>query len=271
MRRLIKLLLTFGLLALASPARAAIGASGTAAVCTAFNAASGTVTRTEAAGNTVVVVAAIRTTTSTVSSVTDTGGSSYSFRASINNASSARVEVWSTPAGASKSSTSVTINLSASSKFVGCVFEYTGVAALGVTNTATSAAANPAISLTTQDNNNWCVAGFAGQGTGTFTAGTGTLRSSAVTSGGAAGSNAGGAFADNTVATAGTCTNSVTNADTVWALAALELRSVLAARNRVVVISRRIEIPRPPRVSAQGLRGQAEFSSLKIGGHHGER
>ncbi len=213
---------------LAAPqAKASISASATAAVCSTFNAASGTVTRTEAANNTIVIVIAIKNTGSTGSSITDTGGTSYPFSQSFGkNGTNERVEIWTSTAGGSTSSTSVTINLASTSKFVGCVFEYSGVQALGNENTAQATAANPSISVTTQDSNNFCVGGFSGQGTGTFTSGTGTLRASAATSGGNASTNVGGALVDNTVGSPGTCTTSVTNADTDWALAVIELRSV---------------------------------------------
>jgi len=186
---------------------ASIGASGTAAVCKVFNAASGTVTRTEAAGDTVVVAVAIRTTTSTVSSVSDTGGSNYGSSpiVAINNSTNARAELWSTAVGGSTSSTSVTITLGASSKFVGCVFEYTGVVALGNTGTFTGNGNSVVVNVTTQDANNWCTSSAAAQGTGTFSQNVGTLRASAVTSGGQGSSNVGGALTDNTIATPGTC------------------------------------------------------------------
>ncbi len=213
--------------------RAQIGASGTAAVCTSFNAASGLVLRGSVAGNTAVVVVAIRTATSTVSSVTDDASPTPSTYSSLagKNGTNERIEIWSTAAGGVQSGivNGTTITLSASSKFVACVFDYSGVVALGVTNTSTSTAANPSLSLTTQDSNNWCAGGFSGQGTGAFTASTGTLRASAVTAGGAGASNVGGALVDNTVVSPGTCTTSVTNTDTDWALASLELRTQASA------------------------------------------
>ncbi len=241
MKRLLQLArfgLAFLFLLVASPAAAAaaVGASGTAAVCTAFNATSGTVTRTEAAGNTVVVVVAIRTTTSTVSSITDTGGSTYTFRKAVNNGTVARVEMWSTNAGASTSSTSVTINLGATSKFVGCVFEYTGVLGLGNCNTNTGSSTTPTIVNTIAQVSGFIVAGFAAQGTATFSANVGTLRASAVTAGGAAGTNAGGALNDNTsaaqsyTAVTNTVTLSVTNA---WAAVSMDLQGTAPAGDLV--------------------------------------
>ncbi len=199
------------------------------AICTAFNAASGTVTRTQTAGDDVVVTVAIRTTTSTVSSVTDTGSSTYAARGpGINNGTVARMEIWSARNAAA--STSVTVNLGASSKFVACVGEYSGVAALGATSTATGATTTPTIALTTQDANNFVVAGFAAQGTATFSANVGALRGSTNTTGGSASTNIGGALNDNGAATASSVTNTATlSASNSWAAEALELRSTTGA------------------------------------------
>ncbi len=211
----------------------AITASGTVAVSTPFaSAASGTVTRAEAAGNTIVVVVAIPKNNAVVNAggVTDSGGSVYSRQVQQINGVLATLEIWSTAAGASLASTSVSVAISVASKFDVTVFEYLGVQALGITNQANGAVANPSIALTTQDANNWVVGGFCGQGIGASTQlAPAILRGSSQTSGGAATTNCGGALTDNNAATPSSVTNTITNADTAWALGALELRSVLPA------------------------------------------
>ena len=176
-------------------------------------------------GEDVVVVASIRTVTSTVSSVTDNpGGSTYALRAVLNDGTNERVEIWS--ARNVVASTSVTIHLSATSKIVGTAARYTGVSALGVTGTNSGSSTTPTIAVTTQDNNNFIVAGFASQGVATFAANVGNLRTSNQTSGAGGASNVGGAFNDNTASTPSSVTNTVTlSASQTWAAAALELRS----------------------------------------------
>ncbi len=228
-----------------TPSAGPISFVGTA-VCTAFSAASGTVTRTQTAGNDVVVTVAIRTTTSTVSSVTDTGGSTYAARGpGINNGTVARMEIWSARSAAV--STSVTVNLGASSKFVACVGEYSGVAALGAASTATGATTTPTIALTTQDANNFVVAGFAAQGTATFSANVGALRGSTNTAGGSASTNVGGALNDNGATTASSVTNTATlSASNSWAAEALELRSTTGAVPLGGSKRKKLEVMDPP-------------------------
>ncbi len=180
------------------------------------------------AGDDLVVVASIRTTTSTVTSVTDDAANTYAQRAAINNGTSARVEIWSAQGTASVTAT-ITVNLSASSKVVCAFAEYSGVAALGTTATSTGSTADPTISLTTQDNNNWVVGGFAHNANTNATAKTANLRATNSTAGGAAGTNVGGALTDQTAATPSSVTNDVTWAAAAWAAAALELRSTTGA------------------------------------------
>jgi hypothetical protein len=92
--------------------------------------------------------------------------------------------------------------------------------------TASQNTTSPTISVSTQDNNNFCVAGFAGTTPGnTFSATTGNLLTTGTSS------NNVGVVLDNTVAVApGTCTTTATNsgggAANKFAVASVELRSV---------------------------------------------
>jgi hypothetical protein len=231
MSRVRKLLILASFLLLAHPLSAAItfvSASSTACINSeaATSSLTCTLTASTSGSHTVLVMIAIRTNTSTVSSVTDSGGSSYSQCSGCALNNNAREEIWTTAVNSSIASTTVTVNLSAGSKFVMSVEEYSGAAALGKTATASLSSANPSISLTTQDNNNFVTVGFAGQGVSTFTASTGNLRANSVTSGGSSSANVGGAACDNTAASPSSVTCTVTNADVNWACVALELRTV---------------------------------------------
>lgn len=155
------------------------------------------------------------------------------------------METWTTSITGSTSATSVTVNLSATSKFVACVFEYSGVAALGTNSYTTSSSASPSISITTQDANNYCVGGFAGQGTSGITAGSTNLRADNNTIGGGGATNVTGGIVDTTVATAGTCTTSVTDADILWAIGSLELRSTTGGATSIKDMIGRGIIPFP--------------------------
>src|SRR2546426_357823 len=185
--------------------------------------------------NTVVVVVAFKSPNGTVTSITDnaTGGSSlYTKRASITASSASKVELGSTAAGTPQNATSITVNLFQGMDMVVTVASYSGVVSLGQTpttsvNSGSISQGNPPaqISLTTSDSNNWVVAGFAAGGSSAFTASAGTIRQQAVASG-----PVGGALMDNTSATPGTVSNTLTiDSGAEWtSMAALELRTVPA-------------------------------------------
>jgi hypothetical protein len=225
MKRLLILAFLFGLWAL--PASAAI-----AFVRKASNtAASGTdvvITMTVTAGDTIVVTACINTTTNAVSTVFDSGGSTYTKRTGVTNGGAVGVaEEWSTSAGGALSSSTITVRYttSGSARKNAIAADYSGVVALGLTATnAPANSNNPTISLTTRDPNNFVVSGFAVFAADTYTAQTGNLREQ-VSAAGAASS-----LTDNTAASA----SSVTDSNTIttsrsWAAVALELRSTLGA------------------------------------------
>jgi hypothetical protein len=190
-------------------------------------------------GNTNIVVVALRQSqgAAPVSTISD-GASTYSREVYMENPANARTEIWSAKVVAG-ASTTVTVNLSAGSEVVCAVSQYSGVGALGLTNTNSGSGTSLTVNLTTQDNNNWVVAGFAQRGTsGTLSAQTGTLRQVKVSNGS---SNwVKGALTDNTSATPASVTNAVTATQSVeWAAAALELRTkstdtIIFSRNATV-------------------------------------
>ncbi len=178
-------------------------------------------------GSCIVLGLAIKTTTSTVSSVAD-GGNSYVQQVSVNNGTTIRCEQWAavnTTVQLTTSST-ITVTLAATAKVALVMAAYSGVIATGSShNSNTTSAANPTLTKALAQWEAWAVTIFAGSGTGTFssTAGKGTLEVSAVTSGGAAGTNGGAGLVDWPGTGPTTPTLGCTNADTTWAMVSTEL------------------------------------------------
>ncbi len=191
-------------------------------VATAFSASPGVTNIDIAAGRGVIVVVSIPGS-ETVSSVIDSGGSSYSQLRVRTQATATRVEVWG--ALNANTSSSVTVTLSASAKFVVCIGLYLNVEAFGNLADNVGTIANPTVTDIIQDNNNVVVAGFVTEGTTLPTAKTGNLRAKAATAGGGGASNCAGTFNDNNGTTAGASViNAVTLTATDWAAVAVELR-----------------------------------------------
>jgi hypothetical protein len=183
------------------------------------------------ANDTVVVAISILGNTSP-SSVHDTGGSVYTLKRAINNGTGDRIEFWSTAAGAALASTSVTVQFAAATTYVVSAATYTGVTALGIFSASGSGAnfgsnTAPQITLPTEEQNNWIVMGVAGNGISTFSASApNNFRTSAVTAGGAASTNEGGAIFDAAWAEVGLndVIGTLSAAET-WAASGIELRS----------------------------------------------
>ena len=226
------LLLPILLLLWISPARAAIGFV-TAGVNKGNNVSALTITPDAATGggNTVVVGVAMNSASASVTSVTDSGGSAYSLRErALAGTIVEIVEIWSTTAGGSVNSTTVTVTLSGQAKMVAIAASYSGVAQLGATSwTGNSGSANPSRTAWVQDSQNWLVAMFGARTNTVMTAGTGNLRKADATSGGQATSNSSGGFVDNTTSSPGNGTDSVMLASRAWVVATLELRSSTTA------------------------------------------
>src|SRR5690348_6831437 len=171
-----------------------------------------------------IVVATLDVNSGTVSSVVDSGGSTYTKIASVTNGTLI-LEIWATSATGSVASTTVTVTWSAASRnheMAAC--EYTGVAAIGTNNTASGSASPGSVSITTQDANNFVVAGIGVLAANAQTAQNGNLRLS-ITEGGA-GSKSSLGEVDNTAASASSVTCSTTFTSAAWGAVAVELRSV---------------------------------------------
>ena len=124
--------------------------------------------------------------------------------------------------------TAVTPHFTGSTNYNLSVEEYSGVAAIGITRTATGTSATPGITVTTGDPNDWLVAVTSSVGTsGVPAAGTGNLRNSGST--GSTSGSVAGAACDNTVASAGSLSCTTAIASGAWSAAAVELRTTYAA------------------------------------------
>ena len=178
------------------------------------------VTITTSASN-IVYVATALDGTRTVSSITDTGGSAYTKHNSRSNGVYSS-GIWSAYNVAA--STSVTINLSAAGNNAVVVGEYSGGAMRGATARASGLTADPTVSVTTIDRNNWVVASFETSDGTAPTAKTGNLRGTSVI-----GTAVGCALNDNTAAAPGAVTNAVTHAASTWACCGSEVRTTATA------------------------------------------
>jgi len=229
-------LLIFCWLMLGLSAQATITASGTAAVCAVNSGTTITITRNEGVNNTVAVVVYVTNQHHDwVNTLTDTGGSTYTERIAAYSSGSEVLSIFSTPAGGSLASTSITIGMETTNQAIACAFEYLGVASLGNTAVNNDTSAALTVSVTTQDANNWVVGGF-GQysGSAELTQNVGTLRAALSN-----GTNIVSGLADNTCVSAGSCQVAVASDESaVWVAAGLELRSgaapPAAAKRRII-------------------------------------
>src|SRR5262245_29472477 len=171
-----------------------------------------------------------RPNTSTVTSVGDALGRSYTQRARVTHATSQTlaVEVWTsdTPSTALSDGWFASATMSGSPTKSGIVaLNYSGVGSIGSTfPTATGAAgSNPSVSLTPTATTSYAVMGACVSGVGTFAANTGTLRETIQTTGGSGGSNHCTLGNDRTGVTPEVNTVTATSAGH-WAAAAVELK-----------------------------------------------
>ncbi len=194
------------------------GSSGTSPV---------TVTVTINNGDTGVAVISLTARNTTPDAVTSlTGGGTWALRVAL-TVGLERVEVWSTAAGAATAASSVDVAFGTTDLDAVCCFvgTWTGALGLGVTGTASGSTANPSITTTTQDNNNWVIAGFACLEGGVPTVNTANLRS-ARHQPGAVNHNGSGAMTDQTAVSPGSVVNDCIQTANSWVAAALELRTV---------------------------------------------
>ena len=120
--------------------------------------------------------------------------------------------------------TTVTPRFTGSTSWNLSVEEYSGVAAIGVTRTATGNSTAPGVTVTTGDPNDWLVAVTSSLGSsGVPTAGAGNLRDAART--GTTSSYVAAAACDNLAASAGSLSCATTITSGAWSAVGVELRT----------------------------------------------
>lgn len=184
------------------------------------------VTGTPSNGSFIFVSVAIQDPTVTVSSFIDdsTGGPMTFTQICDTTFNGLRHQAWGTGVNGGKAGfTDIKINFTGTVLAAACWTEWLGALAFGncVPNTGTNA--DPTVSVTTQDANNFVVAGFSSVGSTLATVKTGTFDRSTTSNGG---SPVAQATAHNTAASPGSVTVAVTLAATTWTAVGYELRSV---------------------------------------------
>ena len=179
------------------------------------------------AGHTLVVVTDALLAAGAVVSVVDNGSPASTYTKQAALASSLNTtECWSTGAGGvGIGVTAITITFTTTHiERAGVTAEYSGVLAIGLNNTNSGTASPMTVAITTQDANNYVVAGLGAGALETVTATSGTKR------GTTQGTTVALALVDNTAASATSVSDTATlSTGTSWAAAAVELRSVLPA------------------------------------------
>jgi hypothetical protein len=194
-----------------------------------------TCSQSAASGSTACTLAAPTTAGNTVIAGLTWSNASASIKTVVGSATSSYFFPYAQVCGAGSCSailicrncaalTAVTPNFTESTLYNLSTEEYSGVAAIGITGTATGTSTAPGLTITTGDPNDWLVAVTSSPGNaGIPAAGTGNLRSAAYT--GSSGSDVAGAACDNTVAAAGSLSCSVGIASGAWSAVGVELRT----------------------------------------------
>lgn len=175
-------------------------------------------------GNTLVATCALGNTSSSISSITDSG-STWTLRAYINNGTAVRSELWSTTAGGSVASKSFTIAMSAGTPASCALEEYSGVGSLGTTATSYGNSGNWSVTLTTQDANDFIVAGLGANSYYGYSATAGTIQQKAGVTSNAGSDYVETVLCDNTAAAATSLSCASVSSPIAWAAVALELRT----------------------------------------------
>ena len=209
-----------------TPAWGAIASvSASQTICSQTSASAGTACTLAApttAGNTVIAGITWSNASASIKTVVGNVGSSYFFPyAQVCGAGSCSAILICRNCAAL---TAVTPNFTQSTLYNLSTEEYSGVAAIGITGTATGMSTAPGITITSGDPNDWLVAVTSSPGNaGIPAAGTGNLRSAVNT--GSSGSDVAGAACDNTVAAAGSLSCSVAITSSAWSAVGVELRT----------------------------------------------
>ena len=139
---------------------------------------------TSSSGKTIIVsiaygILSTCTSTTTVSSVTDSGGDTFTQLATVLNSQSgdaSRESIWATGAGLSTASTTFTVTTSAACEQTWSVAEYSNVVLVGAVATKTATASLYTVSYTLTDTNNWLVSGIESNAQASASCTTGNCR-----------------------------------------------------------------------------------------------
>ena len=174
-------------------------------------------------GNTIVAVCALGKTSASISSITD-GGSAWAFRAYAASGTAVRSEIWSTSAGGSVASKSFTINIPGGAPASCALEEYSGVQVIGPAATSQGTSGAISVSLTTQEANDYVVAGLGANSYSGYNITNGISRQSAGLTSNSSNNYVEMDLCDNKAATASSVACLSVSAPAPWAAPALELR-----------------------------------------------
>jgi hypothetical protein len=170
----------------------------------------------------VYVAVALDSTASSVTSITDTKGNSYTLD-KAQNGTGVRTEIWKSHSVGVQLTNIITINVSPNCNIAGAAEEYAGVSASGNTGSTTGSTIYPDANVTTQEGGNFVAGaiGFACVSGDTLTAQLGTSERSSIP----AATAVGVALYDNTMTVNG-IVRVQTKISTArqWAVAIVELR-----------------------------------------------
>lgn len=207
------------------------------ALVSTANSTSATVTISTTANNTLIATIEIVPNTNVITSITDSAGNIWTFQKAKNNVGNTwREEVWTSLKAAAVTSVTVhyTTNIDVGDSII-FISEYSGVQAIGNSTVAEGATSTQTISITTQDANNFVVAGSALNSALTYTPVAGTIRDQQVE-----GASSSSVLVDNTAASASLVTCAVdTGSGNNWSMVAVELRSTTGGGGSTPVISQR--------------------------------
>lgn len=178
----------------------------------------------QAASRHTVVAVALDNTSSSVTSITDTKGNTYTLK-KAQNGTGIRAEIWACANAGSQTSDIITINVSPNCNIAGAAEEYSGVASFGNTGSDARSDIFPETTVVMQEGSNFTVISiaFACQSGDTLTAQTnfGNERQKSIP----AATAAGGALYDNSMVVDGIVrVMSKLSTARQWAVAGVELR-----------------------------------------------
>lgn len=175
------------------------------------------------AGRDIEVAVALDSTSSSVTSITDTHGHTYTLISSQNNGG-VRTELWKSVGIATQAANIITVNVSPNCNIAAAAEEYSGVSAYGVSATGSATSTIPNIYEQSEDGNDYAVVafGFACNSGDTITAQVGTRRQFSVPAATAVGI---ALFDSTSIGIAQILNEALLSASRDWAAVATDLKS----------------------------------------------